>query len=241
MKKLILGIASLLIAIPAVAMESTKREILKVTEKENSNFIDHLSKAVAFNQRMVEEKEITADNSIHVMLTQLTDNLGAHDNNLMNMLESNESLSKQIIDLRERIDTHPLDRIFTKRISAKSDLIKIRHIQSELTLKHLFPQYQSMTRSKSKLPFAQVCPQYFQHNKVEDKDRINFMMNNADYLKEVTFSAEDEKHLSQMIPFYADKHRDYMSQERRVYIEKYMALFIYQLTFAHQFIDIPIK
>jgi len=241
MKKLIV-IVGLLITVPVAAMEDF--QWLNVTKEENNCFIDHVSKAVAFNKRMVEEKKIPENNSIHVLIHTLSKECTSHGNNVRELLRSNVSLSKEICNLRERVESDSTIQKFLQQISdtdsvknikkVREDLVNARHMKSEVKFLELCPQYKMMLRQNPKEPcFKSVCPQYFQQGDVSDQDRLNFMLNNADYLQKLSTNAYEWGEASTNILLKSIVN-DWRNTANVLYKERYLALFMYQTIFAHQ-------
>jgi len=166
MNKMFGMIAGLLIVVPVVAME------LVITEKENSDFVSHLSRAVMFSNKVVVEKQVTEKNPIHVMLNKLSDDLAKTDNNLLKMIE--------VQNLNTRINEYKkLDAFFSPLCEFAKEQIKAGEGDVNAA-KYLIVRNR---RTLAELKLAKKQPSYSKAwiGEVETNARINFMLRNEGY------------------------------------------------------------
>ncbi len=235
MNKLIIIIASLLITVPVAAMEfmgatmiseekGDKKTVtttlnfkrtFKISEKENDDFVLHVSKAVDFNKKMVAEDKIGEDNAIHVILNNLSQNLALHDNDLGKMIQSNKSILSELLSY----DCYVNGQIMSFKDQIKIPLIEAHQVTAEYYLKEICSQYKIMTRRIYPVLYYDkvICAHNFDQwvydewveGAIMKQDRIDFMKENADYLK-----VDEDK--------------------RQACIDKYVAMLLYQDIFAKQ-------
>lgn len=218
MNKLMVTFASLLIAVPAVAMELVDR----ISQKEDEDFISHVLKAVEFNRNMVEEKEIGEGNAIHLILDNLSRDIAIH-NNLVSMLKSTQYKPVLLQVLAYQRNTHNQLEAFKDKEDIKIPLVRACQFAAEYYLQEMCPQYKKMRYSSAGPVFEpqEVCAHHFDKwsgggdfavpgEFLLEKDRIYFMNENADYLK-----VDDEK-------------------EKQARIDIYIANILYQDIFAKQ-------
>lgn len=164
MNKLI-GAIGLLMIVPAVAME------LVISEKENSAFVQHLSRAVGFSKKVVEENKIPAENPIHLSLIKLSNDISTHDNNLMTMIKSDTIVENELKNYMIKIDSSNelikfgLDQIYKKAgdiEEARKYVIRTRQLSAGLDLQKREPNYINQWIGE-----------------VQNGDRINFMLRNT--------------------------------------------------------------
>ncbi len=234
--------ASLCITVPAVAMEITGitqrrdeenkkiyikfhlKKTFEITQKENDDFVQHLSNAVEFNTKMVEEKEIDKNNAVHRILNNLSQDLEFHNNDLAVMLQSTKyapvlnCLFAYDLNSRKQIKSVSEDQI-------KITLVRAHQFAAEYYLAEMYSQYKKMSYTAGYLdehgilPLKVLCVHHFdkwagggdfsvEGECVKAEDRVDFMIENADYL-----NVEDEK-------------------EKQARIYKYIANILYQEIFA---------
>ncbi|HLJ31842.1 MAG TPA: hypothetical protein VKU36_05360 [Candidatus Babeliales bacterium] len=166
MKKLVGMIAGLLIIVPSIAME------LVITEKENTNFVQHLSRAVGFSNKMVEEKKVPENNPIHLSLTKLSNILSVYDNDLLKAITLDDpNLYSHIYDYKE-VDSSPLIKLGLTQVKqkvgdvdeARKFVIRTRQLSAGLELQKQEPKYSNQWIGE-----------------VQTQDRIDFMLRNAEY------------------------------------------------------------
>jgi hypothetical protein len=146
-------------------------DLTRVTEKDIQEFASHLSGATKYSQRMVAAGIIPAKNPIHVMLSQLNDELEKHSNNIVTMIESDQDLRRRINEFRS-VDNEPLVKFALEQIKQKAADVAAARVYVIKT-RQIF----------AGIEFVKKEPNYSNAwiNEVNKNDRIGFMLRNANY------------------------------------------------------------
>lgn len=168
MKKLII-VFGLLVASPVFAMEQL--DIMSITPELAGNFFKHFSMALGGCKRKVAEKTYAEDNSICLILADLSSDLHKFDNDVTRLIQTDFSLNESIDNYRS-VDSNlviarALEQVRSNQgdvKKAKELVIQNRRVLAELKLQERHPAY-----SLSLI------------GEIDTKEREKFMQRNAGY------------------------------------------------------------
>jgi hypothetical protein len=147
-------------------------DLIVISDQESKSFSTHLNMAVGFGEKVVQDGSLSAANSMHIILTQLKNDLSSNYNNdIRNMIKSNKKISDGLKQYDD-IENHDL---------VKFGLAQVRNNKANVNEAKQF-----VTRFRLLSAGLQLAQKYSTYSnpwmgEVQKEERINYMQRNGCY------------------------------------------------------------